>query len=114
MLSISGLKSGSVQIALSSTEAEYIAMLEAATEVLFVKGLLEFIGANLQYPIVVRVDNVGAIYMANRESPTARTKHVDTRRHFVCEYIEDGILKVVFGHRYQKADCIKGSLPSNL
>ena len=34
--------------------------------------------------------------MANTQSTSQRTKHVDVRYHFVREYIEDGRLKVEF------------------
>ncbi len=42
------------------------------------------------------VDNVGAIYMANNYTISQRNSYVDTRYHFVRNYVEDGILKVVF------------------
>ena len=34
--------------------------------------------------------------MSENVSATSRTKHVDTRYHFVREFVEDGIIKVVF------------------
>jgi len=45
---------------------------------------------------VIEVDDVGAIYIANNHTTSQRTKHVDTRYPFVRNYVEDGILKVVF------------------
>ncbi len=83
-------------VTLSSTEAEYVSISELAKEILFVKQVLEEMGIELEYPIVIEVDNVGAIYLANNHTTSQRTKHVDTRYHFVRNYIEDGILKVVF------------------
>jgi hypothetical protein len=83
-------------VTLSSTEAEYVGVSELAKEILFVKQVLEEMGIELEYPIVIEVDNVGAIYMANNHTTSQRTKHVDTRYHFVRNYVEDGILKVVF------------------
>lgn len=64
-------------------------------EILFIKQILEFLGVDIEYPIVVHVDNVGAIYLAQNES-TGRTRHVDIRRHFIREFIQDGVLKIVF------------------
>jgi hypothetical protein len=83
-------------VTLSSTEAEYYATSEVAKEVLFAKQILEAIGIEIKYPIIIKCDNVGAIYLANNHSMSQRTKHIDTRRHFVREFVEDGILKVVF------------------
>ena len=47
-------------------------------------------------PIVVRVDNIRAIFMSNNVAVSQRTKHVDIRYHFVREFVLDGFLKVVF------------------
>jgi hypothetical protein len=44
----------------------------------------------------VNVDNVGAVYLSKNATTGNRTKHIDTRYHFVREYVEDGIVKVVF------------------
>ena len=83
-------------VTLSSTEAEYVAISEVCREILFVAQILEFLNVKVKRPIVVRVDNVGAIYMANNQTTSQRTKHVDVRYHFVREYIEDGMVQIVF------------------
>jgi hypothetical protein len=83
-------------VVLSSTEAEYFALSEVAKEILFAKQLLETCGIKLNLPIIVRVDNVGAIFLGNNFSVSQRTKHIDMRTHFVREYIEDEILKILF------------------
>ena len=83
-------------VTLSSTEAEYYATSEIAKEVIFAKNLLEEIGVVLQYPIIIKCDNVGAIYLSNNHCNSQRTKHIDTRRHFVREWVEDDILKILF------------------
>ena len=83
-------------VALSSTEAEYMAISEVAVEVLYIVGVLKFLGVNLEYPIKVNVDNIGAVYLSKSATTSNRTKHIDTRYHFVREYVEDGILKIVF------------------
>jgi Reverse transcriptase (RNA-dependent DNA polymerase) len=83
-------------VTLSSTEAEYFALSELAKEIIYLKQLIEHMGIIIGYPIVVRVDNVGAIYIGNNFSTSQRTKHIDVRAHFVREFIEDGIIKIVF------------------
>ena len=83
-------------VSLSSTEAEYMAISEVATEILFIKSMMEFLGVEVKLPIEVKVDNVGAIYLSKSATTSNRTRHIDTRYHFVREYIDDGILKVVF------------------
>ena len=83
-------------VTLSSTEAEYFALSELAKEIIFLKQLVEYMGIKIRYPIIVRVDNVGAIYIANNYTTSQRTKHIDVRTHFVREFIEDGIIKIIF------------------
>jgi hypothetical protein len=83
-------------VTLSSTEAEYFAASEIAKEAIFARNVIESMGIELKYPIAIRVDNVGAIYLANNYSTSQRTKHIDIRTHFVREFIEDGIIKIIF------------------
>lgn len=82
-------------VTLASTEAEYVGISEIAKEIIFIKKVLEFIGIKINYPIIIHVDNMGAIYLAEGQGGK-RTKHVDIRYHFVREYVENGILKVIF------------------
>ena len=81
---------------LSLMEAEYVALLEVMAEILFICNILEFLQVEVKYPIVVRVDNAGAIYIANNEGLGKRTKHIDMKFHFVREHMEDGILKILY------------------
>ncbi|MFM8622083.1 MAG: reverse transcriptase domain-containing protein, partial [Holophagaceae bacterium] len=93
---ISWRSKGQKSVTLSSTEAEYVAISEVATEILYIAGILKFLNIPLAYPIQVNVDNIGAIYLTKNATTGSRTKHVDTRYHFVREYVEDGIVKVQF------------------
>ena len=82
--------------ALSSTEAEYIAVSEVLCEILFVRQILEFIGIEIEYPIIIHCDNVGAIFLANNAKVSSRTKHIELKTHFIREYIDKNIVKVIF------------------
>jgi hypothetical protein len=81
-------------VAQSSSEAEYISILEITKDILFVNQVLEFLGQRI--PINIMVDNIGAIYMAENNMSNNQTKHINTRYCFVRELIEDGIVKVEF------------------
>jgi hypothetical protein len=72
-------------VTLSSSEAEYYAISEVATELKFIAMIMEFIEIELSEPMKVYVDNIGAIHLANNASSGVRTKHIDTRIHFVRE-----------------------------
>jgi hypothetical protein len=65
-------------------------------EVIAVKNWLESIGVKLHYPIEIPDNNVGALYLANNHTTSQRTKQIDTRQHFVQEWVEDVILKILF------------------
>jgi hypothetical protein len=93
---ISWRSKGQKSVSLSSTEAEYMAISEVAMEILYIVGILKFLGVPLKYPVEVKVDNIGAVYLSKNATTGNRTKHIDTRYHFVREYIEDGIVKVIF------------------
>ena len=50
----------------------------------------------MDLPIVVKTDNIGALFMSQNSSTGVRSRHVDTRYHFIRENVEDGIVKVEF------------------
>ena len=83
-------------ITLSTTEAELVATCDLCCELLFCHKILEFLGIKLQYPIIVEVDNQGAVFLKRNECTGTRTKHIDTKYLFICDYQEDGIVKIVF------------------
>ena len=57
--------------------------------------ILELMSLPMDYH-TVHVDNIAAIFLANNKTTSEWTKHVDIPHHFVCEYIEDGAVKVIF------------------
>ena len=83
-------------VALSSSEAECIALSEAAKEIKFACQILTSMGLKVKMPIIARVDNVGAIFMSENASTNQRTRHVDIRCKFVREFIKDKFLKISF------------------
>jgi hypothetical protein len=70
------------------SEAEYVAMSEAVKENRFVYFILCDDGIEVEIPIVVKTDNVGAMFMTQNSSIGVRSRHVDTRYHFVRENAE--------------------------
>jgi len=83
-------------VALSSLEAELCACAEAAKESKFIVQLMLTMGLPVILPVVVRVDNVGAIFLAENASSSARTRHIDARHEFMREMTEDSFLKIAF------------------
>ena len=83
-------------VTLSSSEAEYVALSEVAKNIKFIYMILESMGIKVELPIIVRVDNNGAIFMSENLAVSQRTKHVDIRYKFVNEFVEDGFLRIIF------------------
>jgi hypothetical protein len=102
-------------VTLSSSEAEFVALSEAVKEIRFVYQLLQEIGIKVELPITVRVDNIGAIFMAENVQVSQRTKHIDTRMRFVNQYVDDGFIKISFvGTADNDADLFTKNLSRDL
>ena len=76
-------------VVLSTTEAEYMAQSEVVKELKFIVQLLQTKNIELELPITVHVDNIGAILLSNNRTTSDRTKHIDIRTSFVKEFQED-------------------------
>jgi len=62
---------------------EFVAQLEAAKEIKFIVRVLLSIWIEVALLVIVCVDNMGAIFMAENVSTSPRTKHVNVCYHFV-------------------------------
>lgn len=76
-------------VALSTAEAEYIALAEATKEALFLRNLLEELHAP-QGTVVIHEDNRSTIRMAENPMTTPRSKHIALRYHFIREHVGNG------------------------
>ncbi|KAF1318445.1 Integrase catalytic core protein, partial [Globisporangium splendens] len=77
-------------VALSSTEAEYMALSEATQEAVWLKGILCELGEHSSdRPVKIFEDNQGSIALAKNPEFHKRTKHIDIRYHFVRGKVED-------------------------
>lgn len=75
-------------IALSTTEAEYMALASAIQEALWLKQLADEFQPELKgTPITLYCDNQSAISLSENAVYHARSKHIDVRYHFVREKI---------------------------
>ena len=93
---ISWRSKGMKSVVLSTTEAEYLALSEVVKELKFIVQLLQTMNIEVELPITVYVDNVGAIWLSNNRTTSDRTKHIDIRTSFVKEYHEDGKIIIKF------------------
>ena len=87
---------GQKHVTLSSTEAEYVAVLEVCQEIMFIRSIIEFIGVKFKTLITVYCNNVGALFLAYNAKTGGRTKHIDVKYHYLREYVRDRIIQIVF------------------
>ena len=96
---------------LSSCESEYYAMTEAATELVYVKQIFDFLDMNVELPMTIQCDNQGAIFLAKNESST-RTKHIDVRYHYIRDLVEEKLIKIEYVNtKKNTADVLTKNLP---
>ena len=50
---------------------------------------------SVKLPVIVHVDNVGAIFMVSNVTTTSGTKHADIRYKYVNKYVEDVMMKIM-------------------
>ena len=87
---------GMKSVVLSTTETEYMALSEVVKELKFIVQLVQTMNIEVELPITVYVDNVGAIWISNNRTTSDRTKHIDIKTSFVKEYQEDGKIIIKF------------------
>ena len=81
-------------VALSTTEAEYIALTKAVKEAKWIKGIISELGF-IYDTIPICCDSLNAIQLSRNSKYRESTKHVDVRLHFIREEIERGVVDVV-------------------
>eukprot|EP00253_Pinus_taeda_P010696 PITA_10696 len=75
-------------VALSTTEAEYMAATHASKEVVWLQRLCSSMGL-VHEAIRIDCDNQSAIFLAKNPAYHSKTKHIDVQYHFVMDMIED-------------------------
>ncbi|KAJ3655891.1 hypothetical protein Zmor_014999 [Zophobas morio] len=81
-------------VALSSTEAEYMALTEAAKEATFIQKFLLELGFAQLSQMVLFSDNQGALRLAQYPVYHARSKHIDLRHHYIREVVKNDSLTI--------------------
>jgi hypothetical protein len=82
-------------IALSSTEAEYMALSDCSRQVVWMHTLMGELGYVLK-PVPICGDNQGSIFIASNPVTEKRSKHIDIRYHYIREVIERKFVELFF------------------
>ena len=82
-------------VALSSTEAEYMALSDCGRQCVWICSIL----LELSYsfgPIPISGDNQGSIFMASNPITEVRNKHIDVRYHAIWDFVTQGKIKLFY------------------
>ena len=93
---VSWLSQKQSTVALSTAEAEYIALGSATQEAIWLRQLLVDLKVNISTPLEILEDNQGTIAMAKNPVGHKRTKHIDIRYHFIRETVHNGVISLSY------------------
>ena len=99
-------------VALSTTEAEYVAAVEAGKEMLWMRNILVEFGYDFSGPSKLQMDNQSAITVAKNPEHHGRMKHLDLRYYWLREKVESGLISPDYvGTAEMPADILTKALP---
>lgn len=99
-------------MARSSTEAEYRALADTTSELLWLRWLLKDLGVSTSSATPLYCDNQSAIHIAHNDVFHERTKHIEIDCHFIRYHLVHGALKLFsVSSKDQLADIFTKSLP---
>ena len=91
-------------VALSTTEAEYIAAGSCCAQILWMKQTLKDFDVDFEC-IPIKCDNTSAINLSKNPILHSRAKHIDIRHHFLRDHIQRGEIALDFvSTEFQLAD----------
>jgi len=83
-------------VATSSTEAEFIGVVDAAKVAKYLRSVLSELGIVQDQATPIYVDNKAAIAMVNENKPTTRSRHIDIQHFAIQEWRARG--EIVLHH----------------
>ncbi|GJU24724.1 hypothetical protein Tco_1163345 [Tanacetum coccineum] len=96
--------------AISSTEAEYIALSSCYAQVIWMRSQLTDYGLGFN-KIPMYYDNKSAIALCCNNVQHSRSKHINIRYHFIKEQVENGVVELyLVSTEYQLADIFTKAL----
>jgi hypothetical protein len=81
-------------VALSSTEAEFMAACDVGWMSLFIRSILRDLDILQEAATIAYEDNKGCTAMGNAQKPTARTPHIDIKYFALCDWIKRDLIQL--------------------
>jgi len=83
-------------VALSTTEAEYMALTSTVQEAIWLRQLLADLNVNPPAATPILEDNQSAICLAKNPQFHGRAKHIDIKYHFIREQVTNGNIELKY------------------
>ncbi|MCH90612.1 putative gag-pol polyprotein [Trifolium medium] len=100
-------------VALSTTEAEYIAAGSSCSQMVWMKQMLREYNVE-QDVITLYCDNLSSISISKNPVQHSRTKHIDIRHHYIRDLVEDKVVTLEhIATEEQLADILTKALDAN-
>lgn len=84
------------QVTLSSTEAEFVALAETCKEMLWIRRLCRELEVEDCLKLKILVDNQSCMKITENDKFSNRTKHIDTKYHFIKDLAANGDLELLY------------------
>ncbi|GFY96712.1 hypothetical protein Acr_11g0010180 [Actinidia rufa] len=111
----SGVSKKQAVVSRSSAEAEYRAMAQGTSEILWLRSLLTELGFSMTDSSYLFCDNKSAIMLSSDSVLHERTKHIEVDIHFIREKVRSGVITPSFVPSYaQTADMFTKSIGPSL
>ncbi|XP_020266633.1 uncharacterized protein LOC109842135 [Asparagus officinalis] len=85
-------------VALSSCEAEYVAAASTVCEAIWLRNILKELDHPQEDSTVIFVDNKSSIHLAKNPVHHGRSKHIDTRFHFLRDHVKQKTVELKHCH----------------
>ena len=79
-------------IAHSTTDAEWVSACDIGKMSLYFRSLLDDLGIPQYDATIIYEDNRGALFMANAQQASSRTRHIDIREFALVQWVEQDLL----------------------
>jgi hypothetical protein len=79
-------------VALSTVEAEYVAMSRCAQQMIWMQNWLAEVKIDYTLPGLIKGDNRGAIALTKNTRDHGKVKHIDIRHHYIRELLQAGVI----------------------
>lgn len=83
-------------VALSTTEAEYIALCDTAKELTWIRRLCEDFNLDISKTTPIYEDNQSCVKLVLNDSLSSRTKHIRVRYHYTKDLVERSEVELVY------------------